>query len=83
MLEPVSIVIDNLKKIEIEKFSLAEDICELPHTRPLYNLAQGNHFRFWHNKDTRQCERFVYEGCVETANSFKTYDECEKACPYA
>lgn len=37
-------------------------------------------YRWFHNSDTKQCEKFVYGGCGANANNFETKELCEIAC---
>lgn len=36
--------------------------------------------RYWYNKRTNQCERFIYGGCQGNQNNFETIEECERRC---
>lgn len=36
--------------------------------------------RWWYNRRTNQCERFIYGGCGGNQNNFETRDECERQC---
>ncbi|XP_076464212.1 papilin-like isoform X2 [Babylonia areolata] len=35
---------------------------------------------FYYNKNTGQCERFIYGGCRGNANRFETKQQCEQRC---
>lgn len=36
--------------------------------------------RYFYNRETKACERFVYGGCQANANNFGTKAACEAAC---
>ncbi|GFY51441.1 kunitz-type serine protease inhibitor 6 [Trichonephila inaurata madagascariensis] len=36
--------------------------------------------RFYFNKNTKKCERFIYGGCKGNSNNFRTLEDCEVAC---
>ena len=36
--------------------------------------------RFYYNKETGICERFIYGGCLGNKNNFRTVLECQKTC---
>ncbi|GFR66508.1 tissue factor pathway inhibitor [Elysia marginata] len=36
--------------------------------------------RYFYNRDTRSCERFVYGGCSGNANNFRTLRACQARC---
>lgn len=36
--------------------------------------------RFYFNKRSKKCEKFVYGGCFGNENRFRTEEECEKSC---
>lgn len=43
-------------------------------------LCRGYMKRYLYNNQTKQCERFVYGGCLGNRNNFETLDECKKIC---
>lgn len=38
--------------------------------------------RYAFNIMSGECEQFIYGGCEENENNFKTLDECKKVCHY-
>merc|ERR1712062_651925 len=42
--------------------------------------CRGMFRRFYFNKETSQCEQFIYGGCDGNANRFGSIDDCQKAC---
>ncbi|OQR71707.1 papilin-like, partial [Tropilaelaps mercedesae] len=51
--------------------------CELPRdTGP----CKQHQERYWYNEQTRNCERFVYGGCLGNANNFPTLKACSNRC---
>lgn len=53
-------------------------MCEQPKN---VGLCRAQMFRWFYNKDTHQCEKFVYGGCGGNDNNFETVEECERMCP--
>ncbi|KAF8763266.1 Kunitz-type U19-barytoxin-Tl1a like protein [Argiope bruennichi] len=43
-------------------------------------LCRGFFPRYYFDKETGQCKKFVYGGCGGNENNFKTEEECENAC---
>ncbi|KAK9395078.1 BPTI/Kunitz inhibitor domain-containing protein [Crotalus adamanteus] len=39
--------------------------------------------RYFFNRITEKCEKFVYSGCGGNENNFLTMDECIKQCEHA
>lgn len=35
---------------------------------------------WYYNKNTRQCQTFIYYGCLGNANRFRTEEECRRTC---
>uniref|UniRef100_A0A1I7Z2F4 ADAM_spacer1 domain-containing protein n=1 Tax=Steinernema glaseri TaxID=37863 RepID=A0A1I7Z2F4_9BILA len=56
------------------------DTCVLPKVK---GPCGGKNKRFFFNKDSQQCEEFVYSGCLGNSNNFDSQEECEKRCPTA
>ena len=42
--------------------------------------CRGSFPRYFYNKFTRKCERFVYGGCGGNGNRFSYVDSCVDAC---
>ncbi|KAL0859201.1 hypothetical protein ABMA27_011018 [Loxostege sticticalis] len=36
--------------------------------------------RFGYNIEKRQCEEFIYGGCLGNRNRFTTLDDCQRTC---
>ncbi|GFX46534.1 papilin [Trichonephila clavipes] len=36
--------------------------------------------RYYYNKNTKKCEKFIYGGCKGNSNNFQTLEECEVTC---
>ncbi|GFV25247.1 tissue factor pathway inhibitor [Trichonephila clavipes] len=36
--------------------------------------------RYYYNKKTKKCEKFIYGGCNGNSNNFRTLEDCEAAC---
>ncbi|KIH69261.1 Kunitz/Bovine pancreatic trypsin inhibitor domain protein [Ancylostoma duodenale] len=36
--------------------------------------------RYTFNKETKECEEFIYDGCNQSPNNFKTIEECRATC---
>ncbi|XP_046855552.1 kunitz-type protease inhibitor PcKuz1-like [Xenia sp. Carnegie-2017] len=36
--------------------------------------------RYYYNSEDNECEKFIYGGCQENGNNFKTKRECEELC---
>ena len=53
------------------------DRCALPRER---GMCQAFFPKFYYDKDTKACEKFIYGGCQGNGNRFDTIDECNKAC---
>lgn len=48
---------------------------------PNLGLCHASLLRYFYNVTARQCQPFVYGGCVEgDANRFKSHRDCEKSC---
>ncbi|KAI0233884.1 Carboxypeptidase inhibitor SmCI [Lamellibrachia satsuma] len=57
---------------------LCVDVCDLP-KRTGHCLAYIP--RWFYNKNTGQCVKFVYGGCGGNMNNFETAAECRRMCP--
>ncbi|KFM75509.1 Papilin, partial [Stegodyphus mimosarum] len=55
----------------------SSDICEL---NPETGLCRGYFPRYYFDKLTGQCKRFIYGGCGGNKNNFVTEAECESRC---
>ncbi|GMR62031.1 hypothetical protein PMAYCL1PPCAC_32226, partial [Pristionchus mayeri] len=40
----------------------------------------GSSYRFFYNREQKECESFLYHGCDGNSNNFITADECETYC---
>ncbi|KAJ7386308.1 PI-actitoxin-Aeq3b, partial [Desmophyllum pertusum] len=52
-------------------------ICELPKE---VGECRGAFPKFYYNKETGECENFIYGGCDGNQNNFDTKEECERKC---
>ena len=52
-------------------------ICDLP---SVTGPCRGSFERFFYNKESGECEKFIYGGCRGNKNNFKSKKECEKQC---
>ncbi|XP_046577618.1 carboxypeptidase inhibitor SmCI-like [Haliotis rubra] len=43
-------------------------------------IRDGDFPRWWYNKRTNKCQRFIYGGCEGNANNFQTLYECRFQC---
>ncbi|XP_014672850.1 PREDICTED: uncharacterized protein LOC106813254 isoform X3 [Priapulus caudatus] len=59
---------------------LDKAVCEMPRHGASGIMCLAYIPRWWFNKDTRECERFIYGGCSGTDNNFATYEECRSRC---
>ncbi|XP_078346264.1 PI-actitoxin-Aeq3b-like [Oculina patagonica] len=55
-------------------------ICELP---KVVGQCRGAFPKFYYNKDSGECEQFIYGGCMGNENNFETKEECEERCKRA
>ncbi|MCP9259675.1 Papilin [Dirofilaria immitis] len=53
------------------------DPCKLPKVN---GPCSGKHKRYFFNRDTGQCERFEYGGCLGNTNNFLQLTDCETKC---
>lgn len=53
------------------------DLCVLPSKT---GRCRGRMPRYFYNKNTGKCERFIYGGCRGNKNNFQTRKECKKQC---
>ena len=51
--------------------------CYLPKSVGRCRATQTRHY---YNPETRQCEQFVYGGCLGNTNNFESMEECETSC---
>ncbi|XP_078084667.1 carboxypeptidase inhibitor SmCI-like [Mustelus asterias] len=42
--------------------------------------CRGFFYRYFYNKLTRQCEKFIYGGCLGNLNNFRTEKDCQNVC---
>ncbi|EDW87565.1 kappaPI-actitoxin-Avd3d [Drosophila yakuba] len=43
-------------------------------------LCRGRQLRYAYNRNTGNCESFIYTGCASTENNFMTFEECRRDC---
>ncbi|KAJ6665186.1 hypothetical protein lerEdw1_004234, partial [Lerista edwardsae] len=43
-------------------------------------ICRGLFSRYFYNKESQQCEKFEYGGCLGNANKFLTLKECQDTC---
>ena len=55
-------------------------ICDLPKAA---GPCRGAIPRFFYNKETGECESFLYGGCSGNENNFESKEECERQCKKA
>ncbi|XP_044277218.1 kunitz-type serine protease inhibitor TCI-like [Varanus komodoensis] len=53
------------------------DICDLP-VDPGHCKAYI--VRYYYNRATNRCQKFIYGGCKGNGNNFKTLEQCQKTC---
>ena len=53
------------------------DVCTL---QPDPGNCRGSFPRYFYNKLTRKCERFIYGGCGGNGNRFNDVSSCEDTC---
>ena len=58
-------------------FLSAGDICSMPESP---GPCEAYFPRWFYNSEKGKCEAFVYGGCNENANNFKTSEKCEETC---
>uniref|UniRef100_A0A8D2KZ61 Tissue factor pathway inhibitor n=1 Tax=Varanus komodoensis TaxID=61221 RepID=A0A8D2KZ61_VARKO len=54
-----------------------EHICDLP-VDPGHCKAYI--VRYYYNRATNRCQKFIYGGCKGNGNNFKTLEQCQKTC---
>nr|XP_022311783.1 eppin-like isoform X4 [Crassostrea virginica] len=54
-----------------------KDVCSQP---KVVGPCRAAFRRFWYNRRTNQCERFIYGGCRGNENNFETLQECQTRC---
>ena len=59
-------------------YVLLADVCDLPKRT---GHCRAYMPRWFYNKNTGQCEKFVYRGCGGNMNNFETAAECRGMCP--
>lgn len=71
--------IPGYKKTTVKTASGAEkpDFCFLEEDP---GICRGFIYRYFYNNQSKQCERFVYGGCLGNSNNFETLDKCKKTC---
>ncbi|GFT08121.1 hypothetical protein NPIL_166491, partial [Nephila pilipes] len=42
--------------------------------------CRANIPRFFYNKSTKRCQKFIYGGCTGNGNNFETKERCEAVC---
>ncbi|XP_067842919.1 carboxypeptidase inhibitor SmCI-like [Heptranchias perlo] len=42
--------------------------------------CRGLFYRYFYNKHTKRCERFIYGGCFGNKNNFRTEKDCQNVC---
>uniref|UniRef100_A0A8D2KZ06 BPTI/Kunitz inhibitor domain-containing protein n=1 Tax=Varanus komodoensis TaxID=61221 RepID=A0A8D2KZ06_VARKO len=57
--------------------SFRPDICDLP-VDPGHCKAYI--VRYYYNRATNRCQKFIYGGCKGNGNNFKTLEQCQKTC---
>ncbi|KAK4019106.1 hypothetical protein OUZ56_001136 [Daphnia magna] len=43
-------------------------------------LCRGFFERFYYDPSSRSCQSFIYSGCGDNGNNFRSYSECSQAC---
>ncbi|XP_074857397.1 tissue factor pathway inhibitor isoform X2 [Carettochelys insculpta] len=43
-------------------------------------ICRGYISRYFYNKESQQCEKFKYGGCLGNQNNFKALEECQMVC---
>ncbi|XP_049267159.1 actinia tenebrosa protease inhibitors, partial [Rhipicephalus sanguineus] len=73
----VSLTEELIRSRLIAKLATLDPVCELP-KKP--GPCHGHFPRFYYNKTTGTCEKFVFGGCQENRNNFETLWDCEHKC---
>jgi len=60
----------------VENNEPTNDVCSLPKVR---GRCWAMFHRYYFDKNTRSCQKFIYGGCEGNANNFMTEEECNKA----
>jgi hypothetical protein len=58
-------------------FVVPKRVCNLP---KVTGRCKASLRRFWYNKATQRCQRFVFGGCGGNRNNFRTRRECNESC---
>jgi len=53
-----------------------KDICSLP---KVVGPCKAGFPRYYFDKNTKSCQKFIYGGCKGNANNFRTWEECSEA----
>lgn len=58
------------------------DRCLLPY-RAGTASCRANILSWYYNRETGECEEFIYGGCGGNSNRFSTKQTCERECSYS
>uniref|UniRef100_H9G3A5 BPTI/Kunitz inhibitor domain-containing protein n=1 Tax=Anolis carolinensis TaxID=28377 RepID=H9G3A5_ANOCA len=60
-----------------EKWCKVSKVCSLP---PSKGPCTNRLTRYYYNHNHKQCETFIYGGCLGNGNKFQTLESCENWC---
>ncbi|XP_040083712.1 tissue factor pathway inhibitor [Oryx dammah] len=67
----------NITKTKITLQKEKPDFCFLEED---VGICRGYITRYFYNKESKQCERFTYGGCLGNLNNFESLEECKNTC---
>ncbi|XP_068824240.1 tissue factor pathway inhibitor [Capricornis sumatraensis] len=67
----------NITKTKITLEKEKPDFCFLEED---VGICRGYITRYFYNKQSKQCERFTYGGCLGNLNNFESLEECKNTC---
>uniref|UniRef100_A0AC11CVA2 Tissue factor pathway inhibitor n=1 Tax=Ovis aries TaxID=9940 RepID=A0AC11CVA2_SHEEP len=67
----------NITKTKVTLHKEQPDFCFLEED---VGICRGYITRYFYNKQSKQCERFIYGGCLGNLNNFESLEECKNTC---